>query len=369
MCLARDIAQEVSKLTKDSLNINTRILCGGGAGGQGLGRGRCWLRYRRRRGELEGGRPRSCRHLQAQKRNTACHTITLAAWSPWFCRENSTPTLLQSSLGGSIPTLRQAGDRANLWIMRSTDCTAQTRQAPQPSGVLSELSAVACQGYTKRGTRCRNKAKIGGLCLIHALSGILRAQEPQPTCQAYTKKARGPQCTCPARLGSKCWRHAVSKTHPLPLARTSPRKSPECDINSIPHRTGRSKPADLDVKIERQHSSFEVSGVKGSSEDRPPAFHPRASWLSIWTLTTKSSASPLCCAKGCMKTSTDGAHVWRWDEALGKFNKKVCYIVPTCRPHNSKIFEYPRGYFHTKPGIWVMSMLPHACYHDFHIDH
>jgi hypothetical protein len=52
------------------------------------------------------------------------------------------------------------------------------------------------------------------------------------------------------------------------------------------------------------------------------------SWISHWERTTGLSAGT-CCVFGCSTRATRGAHVWV-NRIAG-----TCYIVPTCRHHNS----------------------------------
>jgi hypothetical protein len=77
-----------------------------------------------------------------------------------------------------------------------------------------------------------------------------------------------------------------------------------------------------------------------------------------------------CCEAGCtQKDRLVGGHVWKFDAHRHRFDKRYCYIVPLCKSHNGREFDYPKPGFKLKRGTPVVRIVPHACYGDYDWDY
>ena len=117
--------------------------------------------------------------------------------------------------------------------------------------------------------------------------------------------------------------------------------------------------------VEKKHASVGIYGVDGSASDRCPVSKCPVTdkktygWIDLWEKNCNPIGERSCCAAGCQNGAVYGGHVWLVGED-GVVDKRYCYIAPVCPTHNNKQCDWPG--FMTKPGTWLMRILPHTCY-------
>lgn len=135
----------------------------------------------------------------------------------------------------------------------------------------------------------------------------------------------------------------------------------QLDLTSEEKKTKKSTVAAIKRRYgeNRSQDNYVVAGVDGSSvrydeDDVKKHVNPRAhgipccnSWIDYWLMMTGKRVKPKeCSIFGCGEMDPDlnepfGLHVW----VKGQHRDKRCYIIPGCRYHNKKKWDYGGGDF------------------------
>lgn len=221
-------------------------------------------------------------------------------------------------------------------------------------------------------------------------------------CSALTKS--GKPCKAHASKGSDyCHRHAPAETPESPRAivdepevsteTEAPTESPEPIMSAMPvyvdkrpspppnARTtepGKAQPYDNIkdlLKVQKFHVEKRAAGINGSAKDMVRIAQEKGSslktttgWLGALIKKTESMTTEhKCCAVGCTAKATLGAHIWLFRGEKDEADFGTAYIVPTCKNHNSRKFDFGKysNSFEIKAGTTCISMPPHVMYSDY----
>lgn len=257
-----------------------------------------------------------------------------------------------------------------------------------------------CNGTTAKGAPCARNASTGcDYCKAHAGQDFARLAVPAFIWEPSTPAPESPKKVAKTAAAKKpaAPRTNVIITRQVSRDISNPKSGrPVIDLGLVsppenvrePSRRKSRCPADVGgayCPIEQPHG---LGGINGTSVD---ATSHAGGWLgmlrslAIAEEATSSSSTDIdferlarlatlhkglatCCAKGCDKDATLGAHVWMWRTSLDtpSYDMKNAYIVPSCSEHNARKYDRRFGAaFECKANTPALKMVPRSDYADY----
>ena len=197
---------------------------------------------------------------------------------------------------------------------------------------------VFCSGTTKNNTPCKaHAAKGSAYCFRHA-----PAEETPESPRAVVDE---PEVSTETEAPTESPELIANGLYATPIA--DPRPSPP--TNARKTEPGKAQPyAEIKnlLKAHKEHRPRNAFGINGSAKDLVRIDQEKGSSLKtpggwLGALIKKNKSMPVlitCCAVGCTAEAKVGAHVWLTKNGVADLT--TAYIVPACKDHNSKKFDY-----------------------------
>lgn len=260
-----------------------------------------------------------------------------------------------------------------------------------------------CNGTNKDDTRCKKILKDGAsYCSTHAMQAYsVPAIDTSPDSHLLCIEETAPKTPPPeSPKKSKKTKNPVANviiTRQVSFDITNPSSSrPVIDLGLVsppknvrePTRRRARIPSDVGgayCPIDEHHG---LGGINGTSVDETSHAGGWLGMLRSLAISEESSSSSTadidferlsrlaalhkglstCCAVGCAKEATLGAHVWVWRTSLDtpSYDMKNAYIVPSCSEHNARKYDRRFGAaFECKKDTPAMKMFPRSDYADY----